>query len=221
MMQNIDYYNLAADFIRAYGTNILSAVAILIVGYIIGKRLAGRAESALEKKNFEPPVRTLIARIVHVTIIVLAFLMAAQNLGIEIMPLIAGLGVAGVGIGIATQGVLGNLVAGLSIIFTKPYRTGDFIELLGVYGEVVSIELFSTTLIHADCSRVVIPNRKIVGEILHNYGAMRQLDLSVGVGYDTNLKSVFDIINQIEGKCPRPERPRTGNGHCDAGRILY
>ena len=95
--------------------------------------------------------------------------------------------VAGLGVGIALQGVLGNLVAGLSIILTKPFRVGEWISIVGVCGQVSSIELFATTLLHPDQSRVIIPNRKIVGEILHNHGTMRQLELTVGVSYATDL----------------------------------
>jgi len=93
--------------------------------------------------------------------------------------------------------VLGNLFAGLTIIFTKPFRVNEYIELLNVQGQVSQIELLSTTLIHADRSRVVIPNRKIVGEILHNYGTIRQLDLTVGVAYGTNLGEAMLVISQI------------------------
>ena len=95
------------------------------------------------------------------------------------------------------QGVMGNLVSGLTIIFTKPFRVGDYIELLGVYGQVTKIELFSTTLLHLDQSRVVIPNRKIVGEVMHNYGGIRQLDLSVGVAYATNLGQALETVHRI------------------------
>jgi small conductance mechanosensitive channel len=105
--------------------------------------------------------------------------------------------VAGVGVGLAVQGVLGNLVAGFTIIFTKPFRFGEYIEIAGVQGQVTNIELFSTTLLHADQSRVVIPNRKIVGEILHNYGHIRQLDLSVGVAYGTNLNNALIIVRDV------------------------
>ena len=70
----------------------------------------------------------------------------------------------------AMQGVLGNVVAGLTIIFTRPFRISEYIWIAGVEGKVEDITLFSTTLTHPDLSRVVVPNRKIVGEILHNYG---------------------------------------------------
>ena len=71
-------------------------------------------------------------------------------------PLVAGIGVAGVGIGLAMQGVLSNVMAGLSIIFTKPYKVGEHISLLGVHGDVVMIDIFSTILMHPDHSRIVI-----------------------------------------------------------------
>jgi len=91
----------------------------------------------------------------------------------------------------------------LLIIFTKPFRVGEYIELLGVEGQVTSIALFATTLLHADRSRVVIPNRKIVGEILHNYGTIRQLSLSVGVSYDTNINEALAVIREILAQNPR------------------
>ena len=94
-------------------------------------------------------------------------------------------------------------MAGLTIIFTKPFRVGEYIELLGNQGKVTAIELFSTTLLHLDRSRVVIPNRKIVGEILHNYGTIRQLDLSVGVSYGTNVPQAIESIREVLTRNPR------------------
>src|ERR1043165_9840597 len=145
----------------------------------------------------EPPVRMLIVGIVKFLVFVGALVMALGTAGMDVTAMIAGLSVAGVGIGLAAQGVLGNLFAGLTIIFTKPFRVNEYIELLSVQGQVAQIELLSTTLIHADRSRVVIPNRKIVGEILHNYGTIRQLDLTVGVAYGTNVTEALLVIGQI------------------------
>lgn len=194
---NIDYVNLLIDFVKAYGTKIFSASVILIVGYFVGRWIGRAFDNTLRKRQLEPPVRILLVRIVHITVLLFALLLAVQNLGIEIMPLIAGLGVAGVGIGLAMQGVLSNAMAGLTIIFSKPYRVGEYIELLGVYGEVISIELFSTTLMHADRSLVIVPNRKIVGEIMHNYGFMRQCDFSVGIAYSADVKRALAVINEV------------------------
>jgi small conductance mechanosensitive channel len=103
---------------------------------------------------------------------------------------------AGAGIALAMQGVLGNGVAGLTIIFTRPYRVGDFISIQKEEGEVLDVSLFSTVLGHPDLSRIVIPNRKIVGEILHNYGKLRQLDVEVGVAYDTDVTAALRVVEE-------------------------
>jgi small conductance mechanosensitive channel len=80
---------------------------------------------------------------------------------------------------------------------------GEWISIVGVYGQVSRIELFATTLLHPDQSRVVIPNRKIVGEILHNYGTVRQLDLTVGVGYGTDLSAALAAARETLLANPR------------------
>ena len=90
----------------------------------------------------------------------LFLIMALQNLGVELLPLIAGLGVVGAGLALGMQGVLGNIAAGLSIIFTKPFRVGEYISIASEEGRVETITLFSTTLSHADLSRVVIPTAR-------------------------------------------------------------
>lgn len=123
--------------------------------------------------------------------------MALQNLGVQLLPLIAGLGVAGAGVALAMQGLLSNLVAGFVIIFSRPFRVGQYISIVGVEGKVEEISLFNTILSHADLSRVVIPNRKIVGEILHNYGHIRQIDMTVHVAYGTDLDQALTMIQHV------------------------
>lgn len=186
-----------------YGPKLLVGIVFLIAGSMVARWIGKLFSNWLEKRQLEPPVRLLLVRLARALVLALFVLMALQNLDVQLMPLLAGLGVAGVGIGLALQGVLQNLVAGLTIIFTKPFRVGEYVELLGVEGEVVMVELFSTTLRHADQSRVVIPNRKIVGEILHNYGQVRQLDLSVGVSYDTDLNVAIRIAREVLASNPR------------------
>jgi small conductance mechanosensitive channel len=148
-------------------------------------------------------VRSLLVHTGEVLIIGLFAIMALQNLGVELLPLIAGLGVAGAGIALAMQGVLGNMVAGLTIIFTPPFHIGDYISIAKEEGEVLDISLFSTTLGHADRSKIVIPNRKIVGEILHNYGRIRQLNVGVGVSYGTDVNLALGAIDEILRTNPR------------------
>jgi len=186
----------AVDLAMKFGPKVLAAVLILALGYFIGRWMSRWLERALGHLEMEPPVRTLIVRIARAAVSVLFVIMALQNLGVELLPLIAGLGVAGAGIALAMQGVLGNLFAGLTIILTKPFRIGEYIEIVSEEGAVESISLFQTTLTHPDRSRVVIPNRKIVGEILHNFGQIRQVIVVVGVAYDTDLNRAIALIQE-------------------------
>jgi len=193
------------NYIEKHGPALVSAMFILVAGVFVARWVGKLVMRWLERKELqlEPPVRMLIVRILRLLIIVFALVIAGGTAGVDVTAMVASIGVAGVGIGLAMQGVLSNIVAGLTIIFTKPFRVGEYIELLEVHGQVAAIEIFSTTLLHPDRSRVIIPNRKIVGEILHNYGTIRQLDLSVGVSYDTDLTEAMATVREILSRNPR------------------
>ena len=118
--------------------------------------------------------------------------------------------------------MLSNVVAGLTIIFTKPFKVGEHIQVVGVHGQVSIIDLFSTTLLHPDESRVVIPNRKIVGEILQNYGKIRQLDLRVDVAFATDLERALGAARGAVEADPRVLRepaPVIGVAGVTDGRV--
>jgi len=185
------------DLAIRFGPKLLVAILILVAGAVASRWVSRWLLRMLARLELEAPVRLLLARAAWAACFALFFIMALQNLGVELLPLIAGLGVAGAGIALATQGVLSNMVAGLSIIFAKPFRVGEYIEIAGVEGTVESITLFSTTLLHVDRSRVIVPNRKIVGEILHNYGRIRQLEVSVGVAYDADLEVALAAVREV------------------------
>jgi small conductance mechanosensitive channel len=185
------------DLAIRFGPRLLAAALILVVGGFVARWVSRWALRVLHRLDLESPVRMLLARVLAVLCFLLFAIMALQNLGVELLPLIAGLGVVGAGIALATQGVLSNIVAGLTIIFTKPFRVGEYIAIAGVEGVVENISLFSTRLAHVDASHVVVPNRKIVGEILHNYGRIRQLDVSVQVAYDSDLSASIALVHEV------------------------
>jgi small conductance mechanosensitive channel len=193
----------ALDMALRFGPKLVVAIIILVAGYMVGRWMGTMLDRLLVRLNLEAPVRYLLVRVARVVVLALFGIMALQNLGIELLPLIAGLGVAGAGIALAMQGILGNVIAGLTIIFTRPFHVGDYISIVKEEGEVLDIRLFSTTLGHTDKSTVVIPNRKIVGEILHNYGRVRQLNIDVGVSYDTDTNVALGAIEEILRANPR------------------
>ena len=185
-----------------YGLQAVVAIGIFAFGVLASRWTGKFVQQSLERQTLDPPVRMLLVRLVKIVVLLFTAVIALEALGVPIAPLVAGISIAGVGIGLALQGVLSNIMAGLSIIFTKPYKVGDHISLLGVHGDVVIIDIFSTTLMHPDHSRVIIPNRKIVGEILHNFGTIRQIHLTVEVVYKTNLDHALAIIRDVIASHP-------------------
>ena len=200
---NLSAKDLTLDLAIRYGFQVLGALVIVGVGLLLARWVGNLFDGWLAKRALEPPARKLMVRVVRVVVMVFTLVVALDKFGFQIAPLVAGIGVAGLGIGIALQGVLSNVVAGLSIIFTKPFKVGEYIQVVGVHGQVSSIELFSTTLLHSDRSRVVIPNRKIVGEILQNYGSIRQLDLHVDVAFATDLERALSAARGAVEADPR------------------
>jgi small conductance mechanosensitive channel len=193
------------NYFADHGPSLLSALFILIVGIFVARWLGRAARRWLVRPELqlEPPIQMLGTRLVRLLVFIFALLIAADTAGIHVTALLTGLGVIGVGVGLAMQSVLGNLIAGLNLIFTRPFRVGEYVELLGVQGRVLTIELFSTTLLNNDRSEIIIPNHKIVGEILRNFGQIRQLSLNVGVAYGADLNVVLATVRGVLERNPR------------------
>ena len=191
------------DLAIRFGPHALVAVLTLAAGGFVARWIGRVGERALARLDLEPPVRALLLRIARLSTVLAFAILALSNLGVDLLPLIAGLSVVGAGIALATQGVLSNAVAGLTIIFTKPYRVGDSIAVVGVEGRVAEISVFNTALVHTDRSRVIVPNRKIVGEILHNYGKIRQTRVSVAVAFKAYLVGPLRTISYAIASNPR------------------
>jgi small conductance mechanosensitive channel len=189
--------NTAIDLALQFGPRVVVALLIMAAGFYVGRWVGRMVDSMLVKLGLDETLRQLLIRIVRIAVLGLFAIMALQNLGVQLLPLLAGLGVAGAGIALAMQGVLGNLAAGLTIIFTRPFLVGEYISIAEEEGTVEEIKLFNTVLSHPDRSRIVIPNRKIAGEILHNYGTLRQLDVVVGVAYDTDIKLALQTVHDL------------------------
>src|SRR6266404_1504007 len=143
----LEWKDRVANYVETHGPALLSAIVILAVGFFVARWLGEVAKRWLSRKELqlEPPVQMLFARLLRLLIMAFALVTAAGTAGMNVTALVASVGVAGVGVGLATQGVLSNIVAGLTIIFTKPFRVGEYIEMLGTHGQVTAIELSATT----------------------------------------------------------------------------
>ena len=192
--------SLILEMIVKYGFQVLAGVIILIAGWLVAKFVAKFVADFLGKRRVDITVVKFVSGVAKLLVMAFALLVALGKFGIEVTPLIAGLSVAGVGVSLALQGTLSNYAAGTSLIFTKPFKVGDIIEVAGVMGEVEDINLGSTNLTRVDGVKVVVPNKHIIGEIIHNYSGLKGMDIRVGVSYSTDLQKAVGIIRSIIGK---------------------
>jgi len=130
-------------------------------------------------------------------VIVFAAIIALGNFGITIAPIIAGLSVVGFGTSFALQGPLSNYAAGITLVFTKPFKVGDIIEVAGVTGEVCDMTLARTEIITVDGTMVVVPNKHIIGEVIQNYSEYKRLDIKVGISYSSDVGKAIDVVKDV------------------------
>lgn len=198
--QMTELYDMIVAYLVNYSFQILGAVVVLVLGSYVGRRVSDLVLALCAKKSLDITLSRFFASAARIGIIVSAVLIALPKLGIQVTPFIAAVGALGLGAGLAVQGLLSNYGAGLSIIFTRPFVIGDTIRVEGVFGVVKEVHLAYTLLTNEDEELIIIPNKHIVGEILHNSHTDTIMELSVGVAYDSDTDAAMDAIsNKLAG----------------------
>jgi len=186
-----------------YSFQVLAGIIILVAGWAVAKYVARLLSKFLPGKGVDVTVTKFIVTIAKLIVMVLAFLLALGKFGVEIAPLIAGLSVIGFGTIFALQGTLSNYVAGASLVFIKPFKVGDIIEVTGELGEVQDMTLPRTILKTVDGVTIFIPNKHIIGEIIQNYSELKRLDIKVGVSYKADLAKALEVVRKVIAKDKR------------------
>lgn len=180
-----------------YSFQVLGGLLLLLIGWVIGNFLARITRDMLKTKNIDVTVTKFIAGFVKLLVMIFAAIAALSKFGIEIAPIIAGLSVVGFGTSFALQGPLSNYAAGVTLVFTKPFKVGDIIEVVNVHGEVEDMTLGRTVLITIDGDRIIIPNKHIIGEIIHNFSSLKRVDFTVGISYATDMDKALKVIKSV------------------------
>ncbi len=187
-------YNAIIEFFVNYSFQIIGAIIILLLGLIVASRVAKWMEKFCIGKKLDVTLSRFIASCTKIAILAGVAVIALGKLGISVTPFVAAIGALSLGAGLAVQGLVSNYGAGLNIIITRPFIVGDTISVQGVTGVVDEVHLAYTILKDEDDVRILIPNRHIVGEILHNSSESSLVELSVGVAYGSDPDQVMDII---------------------------
>ncbi|MFL0801365.1 MAG: mechanosensitive ion channel [Agarilytica sp.] len=189
----------APEFLMTYGTKIVLAIAVYILGKWIAKTLVNVMEKTLLARGVDETVAIFTKNICYYALFTMVIIAALGQLGVQTASFVAIIGAAGLAVGFALQGSLANFAAGVLIIMFRPFKIGDFVEAGGTSGVVNEISIFSTIFKTPDNKTVIIANSTIMGGNIVNYSseATRRVDLTVGVSYTADLNQVKQELQNI------------------------
>lgn len=186
----------AIEFFTNYSFQVVGAILVLIIGNLIGNWLKGIILQLCAKKKLDITLSKFIASCAKITILAFAIIIALGKFGITIAPFIAVIGAGAFGTSMALQGPLSNYGAGISIILGHPFVVGDTIVVTGQSGVVQEVTLSSTILTDEDGVKITIPNKHIVGEIIHNSFKYKIVENKVGVSYSDDPEKAIEVIQK-------------------------
>ena len=193
-------YNALAETIATYGLDVLGAIVILVVGIIAAGWAQRATRRALMKISLlDETLRVFFANIVKYVIIIFVILAVLNQFGVQTASLIALLGAAGLAIGLAMQGTLSNVAAGVMLLIFRPFRVGDYIDAGGQAGTVRELGLFLTEMNTPDNVRICVPNGSIWGSAIKNFSfnPTRRVDLVVGIAYGDDINKAMASISAV------------------------
>ncbi len=190
----------AIEFCVNYSFQVLGAIIILILGVMASNWVARILLSLFEKKKMDITLSKFLAGAAKIFVLVFVILIALGKFGITIAPFIAALGALAFGASFALQGPLSNYGAGLTIILTRPFVVGNTITVAGVSGVVEEVKLACTILTNEDGVKITIPNKHIVGEVLHNSRENKIVESVIGISYESDPEKAVEQVRQILGK---------------------
>ncbi len=198
-LENVELHQYLPGVI-AWATNILLAIVILIIGIWFANR-AYRLVNNLGKKydNLDDTLFRFFGSLARYAILAFVGIAVLNRFGVQTASVVALLGAAGLAIGLALQGAMSNLAAGVMLLIFRPYKVGDFINAAGQFGNVTEVDMFTTILQTFDKQQIIVPNSKIWGEqiINHSHYDIRGVDMHFGVAYSADLKKTREVIESV------------------------
>lgn len=187
------------ELLLQWAINFGSAIVVFLVGRFIVKIIVKLLSHAMRSGKMDDLLVNFIASIAHSVLMLFVIIAALERLGLDTTSLVALLGAAGIAVGLALKDSLQNFSSGVMLIIFRPFKNGDFIEAGGVLGVVENIGIFTTILKTGDNKEVIVPNGQIYGGTITNYSsqATRRVDITLNVGYGSDLKKAKEIIQDL------------------------
>ena len=186
-------------FVAANYKPVLAAIVILVIGRMVAGWARGITRKGLERGDVDATLVPFLSKLVYYMVLAVVVVAALHRLGIATTSVVAIFGAAGLAVGLALQGTLGNFASGVMLLVLRPFDVGDFVDAGGTTGKVEEIGIFATTLTTPDNIKIVVPNTQIAGGTISNYNGKdtRRVDMVMGIGYDDNIQTAIDTIRRI------------------------
>jgi small conductance mechanosensitive channel len=199
--QGLDYFMALA---MQYAIPTLKALAILLVAWMLSGWASDAAKRLFDRTRFDPTLARFFSNFAKWGMLVLGVLAAIGALGVQLTVFAAVIGAAGLAIGLALQGSLGNIAAGIMLLIFRPFKIGDVVEVAGETGTVTDLDLFTTSLDTADGRRVILPNGQVFGNVIENitYHPVRRVDVAVGVAYSADVDRTRAVLEAAARRVP-------------------
>lgn len=197
MDKNLDYWmDQAIVFGTTYGLKVIAAIVIWIVGSWVIKKIIKGAEKVMESREYELSLQKFLINLINALLKILLVITLLGTLGVPTTQFAAIIAAAGLAIGLALQGSLGNFAGGILLMIFKPIKIGDYIEAQGLGGTVKEIQIFTTKLTTPDNKEIIMPNGALSNGNIVNYSieSTRRVDFTFGVGYEADIKKTKDVI---------------------------
>lgn len=178
------------------GTNFLVAIAMLIIGHWLAKKLAALLQKGMQLKAMDLLLINFLKGVTYYATMATVFIVVAAQIGIDTTSFLAILGSVGLAVGLAMKDNLSNFSSGVMLVLFRPFTFGDFVTVAGVSGSVIAINLFSTELKSPDNQRIIIPNSLIMGQVITNVtgNATRRIDMVFGISYGDDITKARAVI---------------------------
>jgi small conductance mechanosensitive channel len=206
MLQKMEYYaDIGLQYGAEYGIKIVGTLAIFFIGKWVVRKSVSLMRRGMLKSRVDETLISFSGNAIYVALMIAVMVAAASNLGINTTSFVAVFGAAGLAIGLALKDTLANVGAAVLIIFFRPFKVGDFIEVSAVMGTVKIINLFSTTLTTADNRSIIIPNGALIAGNIINYtgNETRRIDMTFDIDYKDDLKLAKTIVSEILAVHPK------------------
>ena len=198
--------SLAQSLLVTWGLKVLGALAVITVGRVVAGSLRKAMGRLMARTQTDATLGKFLTSLVYYLFLVMAGVAALGMVGIQMASVLTILATAGLAVGLALQGTLSNVAAGVMLLIFRPFKVGDVVDAGGApRGKVESIGLFETSMTTPDNVHIVLPNSKIYGGTISNYShyPIRRIDLVAGIAYDDDIGVAIKTLNQVLDEEPR------------------